>query len=66
MIFVGLGMVSIHHLEKTVYFGPILAGGMVVAGLTPIGKISKVGKGVKMTADATKVVNKTKKYLLRK
>ena len=60
MIFVGLGMVLIIIWRKTVYFDGFLAGGMVVAGLTPIGKISKVGKGVKMTADATKVVNKTK------
>ena len=66
MIFVGLGMVLIHHLEKLSTLDRFLVGGMVVVGLTPIGKISKVGKGVKMTADATKVVNKTKKYLLRK
>ncbi len=39
---------------------------MVVAGLTQIGKISKVGKGLKMTADATKVVNKTKKVPVEK
>ncbi|HFK1782557.1 pre-toxin TG domain-containing protein [Bacillus cereus] len=52
--------------EKLSTLDRFLAGGMVVAGLTPIGKISKVGKGVKMTADATKVVNKTKKVPVEK
>ncbi|MGG0276948.1 pre-toxin TG domain-containing protein [Bacillus rhizoplanae] len=33
-----------------------LAGGMAVAGLTPVGKIAKVGKGVKMTTKAVEGV----------
>ncbi|MEK4911396.1 WXG100 family type VII secretion target [Bacillus sp. FSL E2-8887] len=37
------------------------AGVMAVAGLTPFGKIAKVGKGVKMTAKATEAVNTAKK-----
>lgn len=37
------------------------AGVMAVAGLTPFGKIAKVGKGVKMTAKATEAANTAKK-----
>ncbi|OUB85763.1 WXG100 family type VII secretion target [Bacillus wiedmannii] len=37
------------------------AGFMAVAGLTPFGKLAKVGKGVKMTAKATEAVNTAKK-----
>ncbi|EJQ98592.1 WXG100 family type VII secretion target [Bacillus cereus] len=44
----------------------VLAGGMAVAGLTPFGKIAKVGKGVKMTAKATEAVNKAKKVPVEK
>ncbi|MED1116725.1 hypothetical protein P4T65_26260, partial [Bacillus paramycoides] len=40
--------------------------GMAVAGLTPFGKIAKVGKGVKMTAKATEAVNKAKKVPVEK
>ncbi|MGF9964544.1 YwqJ-related putative deaminase [Bacillus rhizoplanae] len=36
--------------EKLSTWDRFLAGGMAVAGLTPVGKIAKVGKGVKMTA----------------
>ncbi|MEK4914357.1 WXG100 family type VII secretion target [Bacillus sp. FSL E2-8887] len=42
------------------------AGVMAVAGLTPFGKIAKVGKGVKMTAKATEAVNKAKKVPVEK
>lgn len=42
------------------------AEGMAVAGLTPFGKIAKVGKGVKMTAKATEAVNKAKKVPVEK
>lgn len=52
--------------EKLSTLDRFLAGGMAVAGLTPIGKLSKVGKGVKMTADATKAVNKAKKVPVEK
>lgn len=44
----------------------VLAGGMAVAGLTPFGKIAKVGKGVKMTAKAAEAVNKAKKVPVEK
>ncbi|WP_346817222.1 WXG100 family type VII secretion target [Bacillus paramobilis] len=37
------------------------AGVMAVAGLTPFGKIAKVGKGVKMTANAVEAANTVKK-----
>ncbi|OOQ92773.1 pre-toxin TG domain-containing protein, partial [Bacillus cereus] len=52
--------------EKLSTLDRFLAGGMAVAGLTPIGKLSKVGKGVKMTANATKAVNKAKKVPVEK
>ncbi|MED0905243.1 WXG100 family type VII secretion target [Bacillus nitratireducens] len=42
------------------------AGVMAVAGLTPFGKIAKVGKGVKMTAKAPEAVNKAKKVPVEK
>ncbi|SEA38789.1 Pre-toxin TG [Bacillus nitratireducens] len=45
------------------------AGVMAVAGLTPFGKIAKVGKGVKMTAkaaEAAEAVNKAKKVPVEK
>ncbi len=38
--------------EKLSTWERIFAGGMAVAGLTPVGKIAKVGKGVKMTTNA--------------
>ncbi|MGG2091935.1 pre-toxin TG domain-containing protein [Bacillus sp. S13(2024)] len=47
--------------EKLSTWDRFLAGGMAVAGLTPVGKIAKVGKGVKMTAEAAEVVNIAKK-----
>ncbi|WP_342720139.1 WXG100 family type VII secretion target (plasmid) [Bacillus paramycoides] len=54
--------------EKLSTWDRIFAGGMAVAGITPIGKLAKVGKGVKMTAEAveaTKAVTSTKpNYLL--
>ncbi|SFI02091.1 MULTISPECIES: pre-toxin TG domain-containing protein [unclassified Bacillus (in: firmicutes)] len=40
--------------EKLGTLDRFLAGGMAVAGLTPFGKISKVGKGLKMTAEAAR------------
>ena len=52
--------------EKLSTLDRVFAGGMAVAGLTPFGKIAKVGKGVKMTAKAAEAVNKAKKYLWRK
>lgn len=38
--------------EKLSTWDRIFAGGMAVAGLTPFGKLAKVGKGVKMTTNA--------------
>ena len=64
MMFVVFGMVLIHLLAKTFGVGTCWAGVMAVAGITPFGKIAKVGKGVKMTAKATEAVNTAKKYLL--
>ncbi|MEB9525920.1 WXG100 family type VII secretion target [Bacillus anthracis] len=47
--------------EKLSTWDRIFAGGMAVAGLTPVGKIAKVGKGVKMTAKAAEAANTAKK-----
>ncbi|MBJ8057191.1 WXG100 family type VII secretion target [Bacillus cereus] len=52
--------------EKLSTLDRLFAGGMAVAGLTPFGKIAKVGKGVKMTAKATEAVNKAKKVPVEK
>ncbi|MFJ8412962.1 WXG100 family type VII secretion target [Bacillus paramycoides] len=52
--------------EKLSTLDRVFAGGMAVAGLTPFGKIAKVGKGVKMTAKATEAVNKAKKVPVEK
>ncbi|OOZ90849.1 WXG100 family type VII secretion target [Bacillus cereus] len=46
--------------EKLSTWDRIFAGGMAVAGLTPVGKIAKVGKGVKMTAKAAEAANTAK------
>ncbi|WIK98646.1 pre-toxin TG domain-containing protein (plasmid) [Bacillus bombysepticus] len=42
--------------EKLGTFDRFIAGGMAVAGITPIGKLVKIGKGVKMSASAVKTV----------
>lgn len=42
--------------EKLGTFDRFVAGGMAVAGITPIGKLVKIGKGVKMSASAVKTV----------
>ncbi|AEA19423.1 TPA: pre-toxin TG domain-containing protein [Bacillus thuringiensis] len=42
--------------EKLGTFDRVIAGGMAVAGITPIGKLVKIGKGVKMSASAVKTV----------
>ncbi|MEI2315016.1 WXG100 family type VII secretion target [Bacillus paramobilis] len=47
--------------EKLSTWDRIFAGGMAVAGLTPVGKIAKVGKGVKMTAKAAEAADTAKK-----
>ncbi|WP_368905004.1 WXG100 family type VII secretion target [Bacillus wiedmannii] len=47
--------------EKLSTWDRIFAGGMAVAGLTPVGKIAKVGKGVKMTANAVESVKNAEK-----
>ncbi|MEK4913977.1 WXG100 family type VII secretion target [Bacillus sp. FSL E2-8887] len=47
--------------EKLSAWERIFAGGMAVAGLTPVGKIAKVGKGVKMTANAVEGVKNAEK-----
>ncbi|HDR3494217.1 TPA: pre-toxin TG domain-containing protein [Bacillus wiedmannii] len=47
--------------EKLSTWERISAGGMAVAGLTPVGKVAKIGKGVKMTAKAAEAANTTKK-----
>ena len=47
--------------EKLSTWERIFAGGMAVAGLTPVGKIAKVGKGVKMTANAVEATNTIRK-----
>ncbi|MCU5328081.1 type VII secretion protein [Bacillus wiedmannii] len=52
--------------EKLSTLDRVFAGGMAVAGITPFGKIAKVGKGVKMTAKATEAVNKAKKVPVEK
>ncbi|MED0993443.1 pre-toxin TG domain-containing protein [Bacillus nitratireducens] len=52
--------------EKLSTWERVFAGGMAVAGLTPFGKGIKVAKGVKMTANATKAVNKAKKVSVGK
>ncbi|MGG0703930.1 WXG100 family type VII secretion target [Bacillus paramobilis] len=52
--------------EKLSTLDRVFAGGMAVAGLTPFGKIAKVGKGVKMTAKAAEAVNKAKKVPVEK
>ncbi|WP_255295588.1 WXG100 family type VII secretion target [Bacillus cereus] len=52
--------------EKLSTLDRVFAGGMAVAGLTPFGKIAKVGKGVKKTAKATEAVNKAKKVPVEK
>ncbi|AJH63842.1 WXG100 family type VII secretion target [Bacillus cereus] len=46
--------------EKLSTLERFLAGGMAVAGVTPVGKIAKIGKGVKMTAKAAEAVNTAK------
>ncbi|PFV68694.1 type VII secretion protein [Bacillus sp. AFS059628] len=43
--------------EKLSTWDRIFAGGMAVAGLTPVGKLAKVGKGVKMTHAAIESKN---------
>ncbi|EJR66515.1 hypothetical protein IIO_01131 [Bacillus cereus VD115] len=47
--------------EKLSTWERVFSGGMAVAGLTPVGKISKVGKGVKMTANAVEAAKKAEK-----
>ncbi|TPV44588.1 WXG100 family type VII secretion target [Bacillus dicomae] len=47
--------------EKLSAWERVFAGGMAVAGLTPVGKIAKVGKGVKMTAHAVEAAETAKK-----
>ncbi|MGH1323964.1 pre-toxin TG domain-containing protein [Bacillus pretiosus] len=47
--------------EKLSTWERISAGGMAVAGLTPVGKVAKIGKGVKMTAKAAEAANTVKK-----
>ncbi|HFK1549936.1 pre-toxin TG domain-containing protein [Bacillus albus] len=42
--------------EKLGTLDRVIAGGMAVAGITPIGKLVKIGKGVKMSASAVKTV----------
>ncbi|MDA2150810.1 pre-toxin TG domain-containing protein [Bacillus cereus] len=42
--------------EKLGTFDRFIAGGMAVAGITPVGKLVKIGKGVKMSASAVKTV----------
>ncbi|PEP22080.1 WXG100 family type VII secretion target [Bacillus wiedmannii] len=46
--------------EKLSTWDRIFAGGMAVAGITPFGKLAKVGKGVKMTADAAQATKAAK------
>lgn len=49
--------------EKLSTWDRIFAGGIVVASITPVWKLAKVGKGVKMTTEAveaTKAVTSTK------
>ncbi|MED1060375.1 pre-toxin TG domain-containing protein [Bacillus mycoides] len=43
--------------EKLATWERVFAGGMAVAGLTPVGKLAKVGKGVKMTHAAIESKN---------
>jgi len=47
--------------ERLSTWDRIFAGGMAVAGITPVGKIAKVGKGVKMTTEAVEAANTAKK-----
>ncbi len=47
--------------EKLSTWDRIFAGGIAVAGITPVGKLAKVGKGVKMTANAVEAANTVKK-----
>lgn len=46
--------------EKLSTWDRIFEGGMAVAGITPLGKLAKVGKGVKMTADAAQATKAAK------
>ncbi|WP_410991150.1 WXG100 family type VII secretion target [Bacillus cereus] len=43
--------------EKLSTWDRVFAGGMAVAGLTPVGKLAKIGKGVKMTHAALESKN---------
>ncbi|CAM4087370.1 YwqJ-related putative deaminase [Bacillus manliponensis] len=51
--------------EKLSTWNRFVAGGMVVAGVTPVGKLVKLGKAAKMTSEAVKGVNSSHKNLSR-
>ncbi|WP_430476847.1 WXG100 family type VII secretion target [Bacillus cereus] len=47
--------------DKLSWLDRVSAGGMMVLGVTPVGKLAKMVKGVKMTADAAQAAKKAAK-----
>jgi len=47
--------------DKLLWLDRVSAGGMMVPGVTPVGKLAKMVKGVKMTADAAQAAKKAAK-----
>ncbi|PHC78471.1 hypothetical protein COF63_29070, partial [Bacillus pseudomycoides] len=47
--------------DKLLWLDRVSAGGMMVLGVTPVGKLAKMVKGVKMTADAAQAAKKAAK-----